>query len=241
MCCCRSASLRPIRRSTRRRCPTIRRRRRPSRGRLAAAGVGAGNPDRGRARERRQSVPALAVGVLCRTGVPAGVEEIRSAVSSSRPVRPMRRRRRPSRRDARARLARGRAPGDRRMRRVRSRRACARSSDGPRSISEATADRCTSRARPACRLWDCMDRHCRCDRSRFEARASSARRRRCTDLPCRPCDQRRCEPGDFRCLTGISAEAVAALAERARLDAVALADRDRTVDLRVPQRQRIVT
>ena len=24
-------------------------------------------------------------------------------------------------------------------------------------------------------------------------------------LPCRPCDQRRCEPGDFRCLTGISA------------------------------------
>ena len=34
------------------------------------------------------------------------------------------------------------------------------------------------------------------------------------DLPCRPCDQRRCEPGDFRCLTGISAETVAALAER---------------------------
>jgi lipopolysaccharide heptosyltransferase II len=34
-------------------------------------------------------------------------------------------------------------------------------------------------------------------------------------LPCRPCDQRRCEPGDFRCLTGISAESVATLAERA--------------------------
>jgi ADP-heptose:LPS heptosyltransferase len=34
-------------------------------------------------------------------------------------------------------------------------------------------------------------------------------------LPCRPCDQRRCEPGDFRCLTGISAEVVATLAERA--------------------------
>jgi lipopolysaccharide heptosyltransferase II len=34
------------------------------------------------------------------------------------------------------------------------------------------------------------------------------------DLPCRPCDQRRCEPGDFRCLTGISAADVAALAER---------------------------
>jgi predicted lipopolysaccharide heptosyltransferase III len=34
-------------------------------------------------------------------------------------------------------------------------------------------------------------------------------------LPCRPCNQRRCEPGDFRCLTRISAESVAALAERA--------------------------
>jgi lipopolysaccharide heptosyltransferase II len=34
-------------------------------------------------------------------------------------------------------------------------------------------------------------------------------------LSCRPCDQRRCEPGDFRCLTGISAAHVAALAEQA--------------------------
>jgi ADP-heptose:LPS heptosyltransferase len=32
-------------------------------------------------------------------------------------------------------------------------------------------------------------------------------------LPCRPCDQRRCEPGDFRCLGGIGADAVAAAAE----------------------------
>jgi ADP-heptose:LPS heptosyltransferase len=38
-------------------------------------------------------------------------------------------------------------------------------------------------------------------------------------LPCRPCDQRRCEPGDFRCLTGISAESVARLAERALFSA----------------------
>jgi ADP-heptose:LPS heptosyltransferase len=38
-------------------------------------------------------------------------------------------------------------------------------------------------------------------------------------LPCRPCNQRRCEPGDFRCLTGISAEYVAALAERSLNDA----------------------
>jgi ADP-heptose:LPS heptosyltransferase len=34
-------------------------------------------------------------------------------------------------------------------------------------------------------------------------------------LPCRPCNQRRCEPGDFRCLTGVTADAVAAAAERA--------------------------
>ncbi|MFO7693611.1 MAG: glycosyltransferase family 9 protein [Vicinamibacterales bacterium] len=35
------------------------------------------------------------------------------------------------------------------------------------------------------------------------------------DLPCRPCDQRVCEPGDFRCLRGISPEAVLMAAERA--------------------------
>jgi len=33
-------------------------------------------------------------------------------------------------------------------------------------------------------------------------------------LPCRPCHQRTCEPGDFRCLTRISADDVGAAAER---------------------------
>jgi ADP-heptose:LPS heptosyltransferase len=33
-------------------------------------------------------------------------------------------------------------------------------------------------------------------------------------LPCRPCDQRTCEPGDFRCLTRIDAPSVIAAAER---------------------------
>ncbi len=33
-------------------------------------------------------------------------------------------------------------------------------------------------------------------------------------LPCRPCHQRTCVPGDFRCLTSITAEAVGAAAER---------------------------
>ena len=35
------------------------------------------------------------------------------------------------------------------------------------------------------------------------------------DLPCRPCDQRRCLPGDFRCLTRIQPEQVVEAAERA--------------------------
>jgi heptosyltransferase I len=35
------------------------------------------------------------------------------------------------------------------------------------------------------------------------------------ELPCRPCDQRVCEPGDFRCLRGIRPETVVAAAARA--------------------------
>lgn len=34
-------------------------------------------------------------------------------------------------------------------------------------------------------------------------------------LPCRPCDQRRCQPGDFRCLRALAPEAVVEAAERA--------------------------
>lgn len=34
-------------------------------------------------------------------------------------------------------------------------------------------------------------------------------------LPCRPCHQQRCAPGDFRCLTRLTPESVAAAAERA--------------------------
>ena len=34
-------------------------------------------------------------------------------------------------------------------------------------------------------------------------------------LPCRPCRQRRCAPGDFRCLTGIASDRVVEAAERA--------------------------
>jgi lipopolysaccharide heptosyltransferase II len=41
------------------------------------------------------------------------------------------------------------------------------------------------------------------------------------ELPCRPCDQRACAPGDYRCLTRLSADTVAAAAERALADAQA--------------------
>lgn len=42
-------------------------------------------------------------------------------------------------------------------------------------------------------------------------------------LPCRPCEQRRCEPGDFCCLTSIQPHTVAAAAERALARARAMA------------------
>jgi ADP-heptose:LPS heptosyltransferase len=42
-----------------------------------------------------------------------------------------------------------------------------------------------------------------------------------TGLACRPCDQRTCAPGDFRCLTNISPEAVVMAAERALARAAA--------------------
>lgn len=38
------------------------------------------------------------------------------------------------------------------------------------------------------------------------------------ELPCRPCDQRSCAPGDYRCLTRLSADAVFEAAERALAD-----------------------
>lgn len=43
-------------------------------------------------------------------------------------------------------------------------------------------------------------------------------------LPCRPCDQRVCVPGDFRCLTQISVDAVVEAAERALQRAASGAD-----------------
>jgi heptosyltransferase-1 len=47
-------------------------------------------------------------------------------------------------------------------------------------------------------------------------------------LPCRPCDQRRCVPGDFRCLTGVRAAQVVEAAERALARAAGLRTSDST-------------
>ena len=49
----------------------------------------------------------------------------------------------------------------------------------------------------------------------IEARSSSSAAAEVHGLACRPCDQRQCVPGDFRCLTGISADDGGTLAERA--------------------------
>jgi len=46
-------------------------------------------------------------------------------------------------------------------------------------------------------------------------------------LPCRPCSQRRCAPGDFRCLTQIDPDQVAAAAERALQHARVPGERER--------------
>lgn len=50
------------------------------------------------------------------------------------------------------------------------------------------------------------------------------------ELPCRPCDQRRCAPGDYRCLTRIAAAAVLEAAERAL-------DRQRTLGREYTERR----
>jgi len=54
-------------------------------------------------------------------------------------------------------------------------------------------------------------------------------------LPCRPCDQRRCEPGDFRCLTTLKPEDVLSAAERAMTRAPAPSARVATREPKGPE------
>ena len=53
-------------------------------------------------------------------------------------------------------------------------------------------------------------------------------------LECRPCDQRRCTPGDFRCLSGISAESVSELAEHAMARSAIVNRRSSIVSIAAP-------
>ena len=64
------------------------------------------------------------------------------------------------------------------------------------------------------RSWRCWARRCPSGRGRGATRAGLPRWWSWT-LPCRPCHQRVCEPGDFRCLTWITPERVLE-ADRAR-------------------------
>jgi lipopolysaccharide heptosyltransferase II len=57
-------------------------------------------------------------------------------------------------------------------------------------------------------------------------------------LECRPCRQRECAPGDFRCLTHITAEQVAAAAERAMTGGASRQGQPRGPDASAPQEQR---
>ena len=85
----------------------------------------------------------------------------------------------------------------------------------PACSSAATPDRCTSRRRRATPVVGIYG-------PTLAARSAPWRDPRIPTesvevegLPCRPCEQRVCAPGDFRCLTRIEPETVIAAAERA--------------------------
>ncbi len=91
----------------------------------------------------------------------------------------------------------------------------ARWSIARRSTSAATAGRCISRRRATCRSSACTVRRCRRGRRRGARRSGRRSRWKSPISPCRPCDQRSCLPGDFRCLTWIQPQQVIEAAERA--------------------------
>ena len=102
----------------------------------------------------------------------------------------------------RARSAGRRPARDRAMRRVRPRRAARARRRAPRSSSAATAGRCTSPRRRARRSSGLYGPTLpRALGAVARSRLLVAEAVEPAPLPCRPCDQRVCAPGDFRCLT----------------------------------------
>ena len=81
--------------------------------------------------------------------------------------------------------------------------------------SEATAGRRTSPPRRQRRWWSSTGRRPRWCGGRGGTAAGPTETVDVGELPCRPCDQRVCEPGDFRCLRGVTPDTVTAAAVRA--------------------------
>ena len=166
----------------------------------------------GRARERRQPVPPLAgrvVRVDDRRRWPSAIPRRRIIVASG----PSDARRGPAghRGGPREALDAGRAAA---ARSTGTSASFARSSPARRCTLGATAARCTWRRRPGRRSSRCSGRRCPSGPARGGIRSCGAEIVDAGPLPCRPCDQRRCVPGDFRCLTRISPEQVLAAVER---------------------------
>ena len=166
-------------------------------------------------RQRRQSVPALAGGAFRRARRRARRPAIarRRIVVTSGPSEQRRRRPRHRRRAG--------APRPIAPRRVLScgefslGRAARAASTARRSTSAATAARCTSPRRPRADRRPLRSDAAGASAPWRDADAGSAESVDAGDLPCRPCDQRVCEPGDFRCLTSIQ-PAAGARRRRAR-------------------------
>ena len=115
---------------------------------------------------------------------------------------------------ARAELGSGRALRASSSSEISAWRNCDRSWNGAGCSSAATRARCTSPRRRAHRSSESTGRRCRHARRRGAPRSLATEAVETEGLPCRPCDQRVCEPGDFRCLTLIAPEDVVSAAER---------------------------
>ena len=164
------------------------------------AGVAADAPPRRDARERRQPVPPLAGGTLRRRGRAARPRRSRAAdYHHLWPVGS----------DAADSVAAARAarwPGRGRGRIVRCGEFDSVGAAGARGARGAVCRRrqraaARRRLRRRRRSSRCSGRRCRSGRCRGAAGGARAVAVDAGPLPCRPCHQRHCVPGDFRCLT----------------------------------------
>ena len=181
--------------------------------RLARAGVSTGERLDRHPRQRRQPVPALAGRRISSSWSPRSRPTIRA---------PHHRHVGPVGSDAAARVIAARA------RRLGAEAATRVLSCGEFSLAELRAllDRAALyiggdsgplhiAATTRCRSSACTGRRCRRARRRGARRPIATESVDAGGLPCRPCDQRVCVPGDFRCLTSIPPTQVVDAARRA--------------------------